>query len=890
MWKKLKQVLYGSGYELRDRMLSVIIAVGGLVAIVGVFEVLFVTEMNIGRLCILILMLFSMGISWFMTFKHSRYDVAAIIVGVVVILILFPSVFLISGGIDGGSTVWMALGIVYTMVMFKGKKQKIFMVLSTVIYGGCYLWTYYHPEFVKPLESRLMVYVDSYFSVMAVGVCFGIIMRLQMRVFEEEHKVNVLQQEELERNSNSKNVFFANMSHEIRTPINAIMGLNELILRTEPSEEVREYAKDIGTASKMLLGQVNDILDLSQMEMKKMRIVPVEYRTEDLFGELVELIRVQTDKKGLELNVEIDKDIPSVLMGDEKRLKQILLNILDNANKYTREGSVSLFAKGELSSKGELILEVKIEDTGIGIRKEDIDYLYDSFNRIDEKKNNRIVGSGLGLAIIKQLVDLMEGEIAVDSIYTKGTVFTVRIKQRIVDNTPMGVINFMNRETVQVEKYQHLFEAPEARVLVVDDNEMNSMIAKKLLSATKVQIDVAGSGEECLKMTKKKYYHVILLDYMMPDMDGTQVLKELRNQENGLCRESAVIALTANTIMGARQLYLEQGFDGYVEKPIHGKLFEMEVFKFIPSDIIEYLDDETVNDRESNPIQSKSRKKRKKIYVTADCCCDLPPELLEKYDIKLMYLYIKTPYGRFADTIEIDSDSLSQYTSFNSSTAFADSVTVEEYEEFFAEVLTQAEQVVHISLGSKSGKSYSVAVEAAKGFDHVHVIDSCQASCGQGLVTLHAAKMALDGKSVSEICAEVEQKIPLVQTMVIMPGADIFHQNSRMRAIAAKVCRVFSLHPMAVMKHTRPVAVGLLGGTLEKAWKQGIRWHLHRKRKINKEVVCITHVGLSVKQQEWLLREIKKQVNFKRVIINKTSFSTACNVGLKSIGISYYGL
>ena len=347
-----------------------------------------------------------------------------------------------------------------------------------------------------------------------------------------------------------------------------------MILRTSPDGEIKEYAQDIQVAGKMLLNQVNDILDLSQMEMKKMNIVPVAYHTEKLFGELVELVRGQIAKKELDFFLEIDRNLPSVLMGDEKRIKQVLLNLLDNAVKYTEEGSVTLTVQGENSGENDIILKIQIADTGIGIHKEDMEHLYDSFNRLDEKKNMRIIGSGLGLAITKQLVDLMGGEITVDSIYTRGTTFSITLKQAVVDKKPVGAVQFMDRDVPEGETYQPSFEAPEARVLVVDDNNMNSMVAQRLLSATKVQVDIAGSGAECLEMTKKKYYDVIMLDYMMPVMSGFETLQAIRNQENGPCRETAIVALTGNTLSGARQMYVEQGFDGYIEKPIQGRQME----------------------------------------------------------------------------------------------------------------------------------------------------------------------------------------------------------------------------------------------------------------------------------------------------------------------------
>ena len=414
------------------------------------------------------------------------------------------------------------------------------------------------------------------------------------------------------------------------------------------------------------------------------------------------------------------------------------------------------------------------------------------------------------------------------------------------------------------------------------------MVTERLLNSTKVQIDTASSGAECLEMTRQKFYNVILLDYLMPDMDGAETLRAIQAQENGLCRESAVIALTGNAISGARQVYMEQGFDGYVEKPIQGKLLENEILQFIPSDIIEYRENDSVSGENVEQMQRLSQRKRKKIYITTDCTCDIPQELLEKYDIKLMYLYIKTPNGRFADTREIDSDSIAQYITLEKCDAYGDKVSVEEFEEFFAEALTQSEEVIHISLSSKVGRSHSVAVEAAKGFGHVHVIDSGHISCGQGLVVLYAAKLVAEGRNVSEVCAEVERMKNHVRTNCVMPSADIFYQNGRTSAFVAKFCRIFQLHPFAGFKQKRVVLYTLLMGTLEKSWRQAIRFSFRNKKKINTDVIFITHVGCSVKQLDWLKKEIAKQVTFDKVITQKTSFTTACSVGMGTIGYAYY--
>lgn len=703
---------------------------------------------------------------------------------------------------------------------------------------------------------------------------------------ERERMENERERKELEKSRNSQTAFFANINHEIRTPINAILGLDEMILRAHPSEEVMEYARDIQLAGNMLLNQVNDIMDLSQLQMNKMKIVPTQYKTAEVFGSLAELMRPQAEKKELDFYYELDANLPSGLCGDEKRLKQILLNVLDNAVKYTEKGSITLSVFLEEFQGEEALLKITVADTGIGIRKEDMDNIYDSFKRADEKKNVNIMGNGLGLSITKQLVDLMGGEITIDSIYTKGTIFTVNIRQKVVESKPVGEQEAPVKRSI--ERYQPSFEAPEARILIVDDSSMNTMVTGKLLTYTKVQVDTAASGAECLEKTKAKHYHVILLDYMMPEMDGPETLKKLRVQENGLCRDTPVIALTGNTSEEARQQCLEQGYNGYVEKPIRSKALEREILQFLPKEIVEYQSEDVFEGEELQTLRRMIRRKRKKVYITVDCASDIPAELLEKYDIRLMYLYIKTPSGRFADTREIDSDSLYQYLSADSTSACADSVTVEEMEEFFAETLTEAERVIHITLASRAGISHSIALEAAKGFDHVDVIDSGQISCGEGLLALYAAKLEMEGKSAEEIIRLVEQERNYIHTRLILPGADIFYQNGHIKAFTAALCRVLQLHPYIALTKSNVAVTGLLMGSKEKAWKQGIRWQLRGRKKIRREVVFITHVGCSVKQLESIKKEVLRCVPFERVIIKKASFTNACNSGLGAIGISFY--
>lgn len=884
--KKIYEMIYGRDYELRERIFRMIILIGCALLVMGIVECIGIMDVKV-IVIPLVVLLAVLGVELLVTFKYRKIDVAAVIVGCLIILFVFPSMFFLSGGLEGGAVVWFALGLLYVFLMFSGKRLVFFLSLSIVVDIFTYVYGYYHPESITPMISKSAAYTDSLFAVLAVGLAGGAILKAQMRMFDIERAVARRQQEQLEQVSESKNNFFASMSHEIRTPINTIIGLNEMILRESSEETTKEYAQNIQSASKMLLSLVSDILDLSQMEMKKMEIIPLEYKTVDLFGDLIDMIQVRLKEKNLEFLVDIDENLPSVMYGDMKRVKQIVLNILTNAAKYTQEGSVTLSVHMEQLAEAEVSLKISVSDTGIGIRKEDLQHIYDSFKRADARKNLKVEGSGLGLSITKQLVDLMGGEITVDSIYTKGSTFTVSLAQQVIDKTPIGYVRFLSRSRVKTEKYRQSFEAPEARILIVDDNPMNAMVESKLLKETKIKVDIAESGEQCLEMTKRKFYHVILMDYMMPGMDGVQALKELRRQKNGLCRDSAVIVLSANTAAEAGRQYIEEGFDGYLEKPIQGTALESEILKFIPEDIIEYRLLKSVSEDEEE-IQRISRHKRRKVYITTDCVSDLPESIIDKYDIGVFYLYIRTENGRFADTLEISSDNLIEYMTETTSSAFSDSVSVEEYEDFYAEVLSQAEQVIHISMARNVGKSYEVAVAAAQGFDHVHVIDSTQISCGQALIVMYAAKLAMEGRAVKEICDKIEWMKKRIESRYMLPTAEIFYSRGYTNIIMDMLCKLFGVHPVMKMSQSKMVMIGVRGGRLEGAWKRFIHFHLLRKKRICKDVIFITHAGCSVEQQELIRHEVLRCIPFEKVIMQRTSVSIACNVGIGTFGMAYY--
>ena len=389
-----------------------------------------------------------------------------------------------------------------------------------------------------------------------------------------------------EQANHAKSDFLANMSHEIRTPINAIIGMNEMVLRESEDEIIRGYAANIESASKSLLSLINDILDFSKIEAGKIEIIPASFDTAVFFHDVVNLIGVKAAQKQLEFQVEIDADLPSVLYGDEVRLRQIIVNILNNAVKYTKKGMVR-FAVSGTREENDVTLKMQVEDTGIGIREEDMDKLFGGFQRLDLEQNRSIEGTGLGLAITHSLVERMNGRIEVSSEYGKGTVFTIYLTQKIIDGAPVGDFSQKLEPLAKQKKnYHERFIAPDARVLVVDDNEMNLAVVKALLKKTQIQITTCMSGGECLALVRREYFDVILLDHMMPEMDGIQTLQKMRASHT-LCEDTPVIALTANAIVGAKEEYMKAGFSDYLSKPIEGQALEIMLQRHLPPELLQ---------------------------------------------------------------------------------------------------------------------------------------------------------------------------------------------------------------------------------------------------------------------------------------------------------------
>lgn len=411
-----------------------------------------------------------------------------------------------------------------------------------------------------------------------------------------------------EKANSAKSDFLANMSHEIRTPINAIMGMNEMILRESEQEEISEYAQNIENASQTLLSLINDILDFSKIESGKMEIIEGTYDTAALLNDVINMVRIKAEDKNLWFYINIDETLPNELWGDETRNIQVITNILNNAVKYTKQGGVSLSVTREPMDGDQILLRIQVSDTGIGIREEDIPKLFHNFERLDLDENRNVEGTGLGLAITYRLVRQMNGDIEVESEYGIGSTFTIILPQGIMSDSMIGDFQekyqSIMKKNKKMHRYQESFVAPDARILVVDDTSMNLLVISQLLKKTRVQVDTCLSGKECLYMIQKEHYDVILLDHMMPGMDGIETLRAFKDMYNHKCQNTPVIALTANAVVGVREMYMREGFTDYLSKPVEASELEKMVKKYIPPEKIQIVTGKEKGKRAQEPEKS----------------------------------------------------------------------------------------------------------------------------------------------------------------------------------------------------------------------------------------------------------------------------------------------
>ena len=494
---------------------------------------------------------------------------------------VFATIFHFGNIMDFSQTMGVSHGIIILMI-------GIFTV--TVMNDVCKGDVKDYPEVAVGIGGVMLAGIQEIYLVYdkaslynGVALCLGMVFLLftagiktgrdMLKIEKEKHLAIVANE--------SKSKFLANMSHEIRTPINTIIGMNEMILRENKDEATLGYARNINNAGRMLIELINDILDVSKLEVGKLEITENPYRLTTMLNDAMLSASVRAHNKNLDIRLEQDKSLPAVVKGDEIRIKQILNNLLSNAVKYTKQGSITLAAKGAKTEMG-FVLMLSVKDTGIGIKQEDIAGLFDSFRRMDLNRNRNVEGTGLGLSITKELVDQMHGRIEVESEYGKGSCFTVWLPQEIIEEGAEEAEEQKKEENTACETVEEkVFCAPDASILVVDDKEINLIVIEALLKRTGVKMDFAGGGKECLEKSKHKKYDLILMDHMMPEPDGVQTLHMIKEDAENKNQETPVIVLTANAISGVAEEYLKEGFTDYLSKPVEYQRLEAMLEKYL---------------------------------------------------------------------------------------------------------------------------------------------------------------------------------------------------------------------------------------------------------------------------------------------------------------------
>ncbi len=882
--KKMLQSIGNYDLDLQERLFRLIVLIGLCGLIIKIIAGIILGEDSTNIVPLVISLIIFACITWF-TLRFRRIQLGAIVISSILIYMVLPFNYLTSGGIYGGAAIWFLFGFVFVSLVITGKAKYVLLVSGYILFLFCYYIAYFHPELIVQ-HTLNMAYVDSAVTLTIVSILTCSMILFQNAIYRSENAIAQKQNKEIEELNRAQSRFFSSMSHEIRTPINTIIGLNEMILRENVSDEVAADAKSIQGASKMLLALINDILDMSKIESGKMNIVPVTYDVGAMLSDIVNMIWVRAKEKEIEFHIDVDQSMPAKLYGDEVRIKQILINVLNNAVKYTSEGSVSLSIQCKRMEAGSAEITYSVTDTGMGIRKESIPYLFKAFKRVVEEETRYIEGTGLGLSIVKQLVDLMDGDIAVNSVYKKGSTFVITLPQKIIDESEIGELNLESRHALNArEHYKHSFEAPRAQILIVDDNEMNLMVAVKLLRDTKVRIDTAAGGKKCLKETLQKRYDVILMDHLMPEMDGIECLHEIRSQTGGLNQNTPVVILTANAGGENQALYRREGFDGYLLKPVSGMQLEEELLRHLPRELVSMMNTSGNAGIVETPVLV--HKKKMMIMISTDSVCDIPEYLTERHQIAVMPYRVITEGGEFMDGVEAETEGILSYIGSRGKRARSESPEVADYEDFFAEQLTKAQYIIHIAMAQHASKGYANALEASRTFDNVIVVDSGHLSSGMGLMVLHAAEYAAEGLTTDEIVNELKRMKDRVRTSFIVDSTEYLARSGRISSKVHTICEMLMLHPVIVLKNSSMKVGAIRMGTKDYARRKYITSTLNVMGKIDKKILFITYTGMKREELKEIKEQVKDNVTFEKIIYQKASPAISSNCGPGSFGLLF---
>lgn len=592
---KLLSLLLSDELDIRHKLQNILLTIC-LIGCILSAGISFAANMGLAGNLVSLIGLLVIMLAFYLSVIRRNKEIAAYLITVVVNLMLFPLMFMLNGGVFSGMPLWFMLGLVFPWVTMDGAKCYVIFALDLTAVLICLAVQFFFPDFVVMPDGDLtsMAVLDVAQVMITVPIMIGLTIKYQSAVFnrqqrkmEQQEKRVLKAMREADRANEAKTAFLATMSHEIRTPINAVLGMDEMILRESGDDTIISYASNIQSAGQSLLSVINDILDLSKIESGRLELLTAEYSVQQLMNDCYSMMIMRAEKKDLLFEIKNDPQLPSKLAGDEVRLRQVILNLLTNAVKYTSAGSVTMYLGFEYIDDNEIMLRISVQDTGMGISKENQQNLFKAFNRLDEMSNRNIEGTGLGLTITKQLTEMMGGYISVQSALGTGSDFTVKIPQRVVSYEPVGVFIENRRAAAgHKEEYHERFRAPAARILVVDDVKLNIDVIKGLLRPTQVQIEWAYSGRECLGLTARTHYDLILMDHLMPEIDGIETLKRIRGQSGAPNVGTPIIAMTANVMVGAREKYTAAGFTDYISKPVQSDRLEAALLEYLPRELI----------------------------------------------------------------------------------------------------------------------------------------------------------------------------------------------------------------------------------------------------------------------------------------------------------------
>ena len=818
--------------------------------------------------------------------RINRVDAVAKILTFGIIFVILPIAFFYGGAVEGSIIPWMIFAYLYVGLVLDGKWRFFGLVSHTVIVILMFVYGYYHPDMYEGV-TRQYKYIDTTLSVIEVGyICF-VMTWFQNVLFMSENQTAREETRKIEEMNRAQNRFFSNMSHEIRTPINSILGLNEMILRQKDvSEEIKKDATNIQGSGRMLLALINDILDFSKIEAGKMDIVPINYNIANMVSELINMMWLRAEEKGLELNVELDPSVPAELFGDEIRIKQILINLLNNAVKYTNEGSVTLLIEKGEEEGDEVTLMFSVTDTGIGIRQEALPYLFDAFRRLDEDKNVGIEGTGLGLSIVKQLVDLMGGTITVDSVYSQGSTFCVVITQKVASRKTIGPVNVSGFDIAsKSEGYTAGFTANDARILIVDDNVMNLEVERRLLEGTGMTIDVAKSGDEALSLTQSERYDLIFMDHLMPEMDGITCMQHIRKQQGGLNNRAPIVVLTANAGSENRELYTRSGFDNFLVKPVTGHQLEEMLIQYLPASKVIRTANSDAGTLRFSAVTDYSRKIP--VIVTCASTCDLPAHVLKEQMIDTIPYTLVSDGRKYYDSVEASSDEIVRYMREGKEYE-CDAPTVDEFVSFFGRELKKAHNLIYVSASSLLSKEYVNAVEAAKSYDNVHVIDSLTNSVAVGLIVLRANRMAGRGERLEKVLEEIQKSKYRVVSTFITESSFFRMRDALPYKIAAAISSTLGIRLVVSSYIGKVGPSGLCIGDFKKYHKRYIELILSKHRTPDQDLCCVVYADLTDEQRNAIEDYLNLRFSFANIVFVKATSALPIFMGPEAFGLTFF--